>query len=236
MNLKGLVKIGLVIIVGLVVLFFFQNFAGLVWMIAAVMIGYMVRMWMSSREEPIEIPVDDRLQQFAESNMPMELRGIPLFLASGGKLGTLTGYAETKYDGKDYTIASVARSSGFSKNVQNLIFPSELLKRKFGAWLIDATAVEPISQKTFTVNTSELREAIELYQSKYDKELAMFILGKSGNMVAEAMQANMAVKIMNAMEKKTVRIPTGARIGMLPEASAREGQMPQAPTGREGRQ
>jgi hypothetical protein len=209
-------RMGLILVVAVVGFFLLRNFGMLFYMLIAVAIGYLVRVIISSREKPLEIPVDERLKLFAESNMPEELQDVPFFLESGGKVGVLKGYGELGFENQIYSLVSVERGGGgFSKNKVNIVFPKPLLEKKLGVWIVKASALMPISKKTFGLNTAPLKEALEMYKGQYDQELSMYILEKSGELVSKALDANQTVQIMNSIDRRVIKIPGGA-ISELP--------------------
>lgn len=204
-------RFGIAFVVIVAGLFIFRNVGQMIYLILAVAIGYLIRVILSSREKPLEIPVDERLKIFAESNMPEELSDVPFFLESGGKVGVLKGYGELGFNDKLYALVSVERGgSSFSKNRVNIVFPKELLEKKLGVWIVKSSALMPISKKTFGLNTAPMKEALEMYKGQYDQELSMYILEKSGELVAKAMDTNQAVQIMNSLDRRIIRIPGGS--------------------------
>lgn len=204
---KIIMRVGALGLILLILNMLLKNAGLLVVIVGAGAGGFAFAQIMKNKEKTIEIPVDDRLKKFAESNMPIELKGIPIFLESGGKIGSLKGYAEVKFKDKEFAIMSVERASGMGRDIINIILEKTLVGRKLGVWAIEATALAPISQRTFTVNTGTVREAMNIYEKEHDQGLVMELLKKSSGMVVGAMDANFAVKLIDSMDKKVVRLP-----------------------------
>ena len=204
---KIVVRLGALGLIIVILSLLLKN-AGILVVIAGAGIGgFFLSQMMKNRDKSIEVPVDDRLKKFAESNMPLELKGVPIFLESGGKVGSLKGYAEVNFKEKQFAIMAVERQDGMSRTVVNIILEKDMITRKLGVWSLGASALAPISQRTFTVNTGKIREAVNIYQQEHDQGLVMELLKKSAGMVVGAMDANMAVKIVDALDKRVVRLP-----------------------------
>lgn len=224
---KILVRLGALALIVIILMLLLKNAGILVVIIGAGLSGFFIAQFMKNKDKAIEVPVDDRLKKFAESNMPIELKGVPIFLESGGKVGSLNGYAEVKFNNKTFAIMSVTRSSGMSKTVVNIILEKRFVTKKLGVWVLEASALAPISQRTFTVNTGKIRQAMNIYEKEHDQGLVMELLKKSANMVVEAMDANMAVKIVDALDKRVVRLPVTNLPDIAKGAESRKTTIPE---------